>query len=248
MNFNLIVNQCVKYFVLYSVAYINGLLVEKKGMKVNYTRKINHFVLFFITFFLDDIIPYTNNMVLKYIMSSLGILSYIIYIKPFRERSSFLNTMFSSFDRPEDRPHTLKWLWTQTFITFLVIIPISIYLTTVGLEDLIYIPVFINAIGDGLAEPIGVRFGRHKYKVRALFGKSNKKYIRSFEGSACVLLTSIIVLVIYLPFFTPTQAIFVMITMPIGMTLAEAFSPHTWDSPFLYGVCGILLFTTIQFF
>jgi len=130
----------------------------------------------------------------------------------------------------------------------MVLILIRFYLQSVGLNELSYIPIFINGIGDGLAEPVGIRFGRHKYKVRALFGKSDVKYVRSLEGSACVLITSIITTLIFLPVFTPGQAIFVVITIPIGMTLMEAFAPHTWDSPFLFGVSGILLFTAIQFF
>ena len=39
--------------ILASVAYASGSLVYYKGVKVNYTRKINHFALFFVPMFLD---------------------------------------------------------------------------------------------------------------------------------------------------------------------------------------------------
>ena len=38
-----------------------------------------------------------------------------------------------------------------------------------GLESLVVIPILINVIGDGLAEPVGVRFGKYRYKTKALF-------------------------------------------------------------------------------
>jgi len=34
--------------------------------------------------------------------------------------------------------------------------------------------------------------------------------------------------------------------IPIAMTLAEAFSPHTWDSPFLYLVGGTTTILVIE--
>ena len=103
--------------------------------------------------------------------------------------------MFLSFDRPEDRPNTLLWLTTQTAVGYLIVIPIIIYFFKIGYEDLLLIPILVNGIGDGLAEPIGVRFGRLKYKTYALFSKI--KYERTIEGSACVFFTSIIVLIFF---------------------------------------------------
>ena len=79
--------------------------------------------------------------------------------------------MFLSFDRPEDRPNTLLWLSTQITIGYLILIPTIIFFISIGYGDLILIPILVNGIGDGLAEPVGVRFGRLKYKTYALFQK-----------------------------------------------------------------------------
>ena len=100
-----------------------------------------------------------------------------------------------------------------------------------GLESLVVIPILINVIGDGLAEPVGVRFGKYRYKTRALF--TNKEYFRTFEGSACVLITGFIVIAMHADYFTTTQYALAMLSVPIIMTLTEAYSPHTWDTPFL---------------
>ena len=111
--------------------------------------------------------------------------------------------------------------------------------------ELIFIIIIINGIGDGLAEPIGVRFGKHKYKTHALFTK--KKYERSLEGSACVFLTALIAIILFSKSFSPIQFIVAIITIPILMTLAEAFAPHSWDNPFLFIVGEIQLFLIFQF-
>jgi dolichol kinase len=109
---------------------------------------------------------------------------------------------------------------------------------------LILIPILITAIGDGLAEPVGVRFGRYKYRVSALF--TDKKYYRTLEGSACVFITSLVIVGLYQAAFTAPQFVAAMIVMPVVMTLVEAFSPHTWDSPSLF-LAGYLVLFGISF-
>ena len=49
---------------------------------------------------------------------------------------------------------------------------------------LIWIPFLSVGLGDGLAEPVGRIWGKHKYKVRAMC--TSKRYTRSLEGSAVV--------------------------------------------------------------
>ena len=218
--------------ILLSVAYASGCLVHYKGIKVNYTRKINHFTLFFVPIFLDNIFPAHTSIESIILGSCLAVVGLLIYIKPIRNNSRIIERMFLSFDRPEDRPNTLLWLSTQIIVGYLILVPIIIYFFSVGYADLILIPILVNGIGDGLAEPVGIRFGRIKYKTYALFTK--KKYERTVEGSACVFLTSIIVIIFFNSGFTSSEFFTVIIIFPIVMTLAEAFAPHTWDTPFLF--------------
>ena len=74
------------------------------------------------------------------------------YVEPVRSRVPLVALMFSSFDRPEDRPHTLSWLSTQAVAGYLVLIPLLMSLTQLGVPELIYVPILINAVGDGLAD------------------------------------------------------------------------------------------------
>ena len=224
--------EIIQTGIFISVAYASGCLVYYRGVKVNYTRKINHFALFFVPMFLDKIIPAELSIGSIILGSLLAVSSLAIYIRPIRNKSRIIERMFLSFDRPEDRPNTLLWLSTQIIFGYLILIPSIVYFISIGYGDLILIPILVNGIGDGLAEPVGVRFGRLKYKTYALFSKI--KYERTVEGSACVFISSFIIIIFFHSGFTNSEFVSALILFPIVMTLAEAFAPHTWDTPFLF--------------
>ena len=230
----------LKIAILYTVQFCTGLLVIHKGMKVNYTRKINHFVLFFIPLFLDRSFAYEESFGLFTMGAVAAVLSLSIYIEPIRKKVPPIATMFTSFDRPEDRPHTLFWLSTQLAAGYMVLLPMIVLFYYYDLMAWIFLPVLINGIGDGLAEPVGVRYGKHRYTVRALFSKN--KFVRTLEGSSCVLFTTILIVVLFHATFTPGQLVATLLVLPLLMTLAEAVSPHTWDTPFLFLVGYLTLF------
>jgi dolichol kinase len=215
-----------------AVNFLCGLLVIHKNVKVNCTRKIGHFVLFFIPTLITRLFPYDESFSLFIVRCIIATLIPLIYIKPLRDRVRWIKVGFISFDRPEDRPYTLLWLVSQIAAGYAVLIPMIILFQSYGLGHLIMAPILIAGIGDGLAEPIGVLLGKHKYKVKALF--STETYYRSLEGSACVLITSLLVLGMYHTSFTSLQLVAAVAVLPVLMTLTEAFSPHTWDSPTLF--------------
>jgi phytol kinase len=225
-------NTAIKLFLLCIISYGTGSLVFHKDVKVNYTRKINHFALFIIPMVLDRMIPFGRSIETFMLSAILTVATLFIYIQPVRSRVPFVRRMFLSFDRPEDRPYTLKWLSTQIIAGYIIIVPAIILFLRLGYGTLVFIPVLINGFGDGLAEPVGVRFGKHQYRTRALF--SGRTYERSLEGSACVFLASIVVLFIFQSSFSDIEFIVALAALPMAMTLAEAFSPHTWDTPFLF--------------
>jgi dolichol kinase len=234
-----IIFELTKVLVLYTVAFLCGLLVERRGVRVNYTRKINHFALFFLPVFLASHFTFEQTLWTVAATGAVLMTSLALYAAPVRTRVPLVATMFASFDRPEDRPHTMLWLLTQIAAGYAVILPLAVLFAQRGTPGLMLIPVLINGIGDGLAEPVGVRFGRHRYSVRALHG--GRTYTRSLEGSACVLVTGVLTVLAFRASFTPVQFHAALATVPAAMTLAEAFSPHTWDTPFLFLTGGTLL-------
>ena len=51
----------------------------------------------------------------------------------------------------------------------------------------------------------------------------------------------VLVVGIFRNFYSDVQFGAAMGAIPLALTLAEAFSPHTWDTPFIIGVGGIIL-------
>ncbi|WP_174589851.1 hypothetical protein [Methanocella conradii] len=90
------------------------------------------------------------------------------------------------------------------------------------------------AVGDAMAEPMGVLFGRHKYKVFSLMGSPSE---RSVEGSLVVLLScsAIIFLFTGSPIFS--------LALGAILSLVEAVSPRGTDNftVFLVSAVGIAI-------
>jgi len=236
-----------KLLLTFLIAYLSGLLVKYKNVKVNYTRKVDQLFLFFIPalvdyFFTNDN-PNTSFMVINQTLFMLVTL--FIFVKPARNKVPIIATAFSSFDRPEDRPHTLLWFASQGIIGYVVLVPIIAVFNHYRMFDMLSIAILITVFGDGLAEPIGIRFGKHKYTTYSIF--PIKKFVRSLEGSLTVFITGIIVIFIFKHSFNNTQFLIALTTIPIAMTLTEAFSPHTLDNPLLIIIGSGLTFLIKNF-
>ena len=77
-------------------------------------------------------------------------------------------------------------------------------------------------------------------RTTSCFG--DRKYQRSWEGSACVFISSVVfVSCFWYTFLSPLQFWTAMIVLPPAMAYAEASAPHTVDTPMLMGVGGTLL-------
>jgi hypothetical protein len=232
--------QTLKYISISIIQIIAAVLVIKCNTKVNYTRKIVHIAYFIIPQILDIIlINFKEDIITESWNIWIILLLLFILTEPIRSRINLIDFMFKAVDRPEDRPYTLFWLFTQTIATLLVVLPFALHFDNIGKKEWVFIPILINGLADGLAEPVGIRFGKHKYQTRSCL--SSRSYTRSFEGSLCVFIVSLIIILSFYNFFSLNEYIFNSLVIPISITFTEAFSPHTWDSPFIFLVtCGLL--------
>lgn len=85
----------------------------------------------------------------------------------------------------------------------------------------------VGGLGDAAGEPVGTRWGRHRYLSRA-------RSTKTFEGSIAVLTASFVALLIGVAIipelhFNLRSAIAVPL-IAIACTLVEAFSPRGWDN------------------
>jgi dolichol kinase len=221
----------------------NGYIVTSKHsvFKVNYTRKFQHFAAYMVPL----VVKYHTDAASGPILDAWGdfftMMSFLLLIKPVRESATFFMLQFNSLDRPEDRPETLKWIIAGNILPGLFMIIFWRWmLSATDQTDLAFIFVFITGIGDGLAEPVGIWTGKHKYWTAAL--GSNRRYQRSLEGSSCLLIGSLLfTTMFYSSFKNSTQYWVTMVILPPLMTWAEAVSPHTMDTPFLMGLGGLVL-------
>jgi phytol kinase len=153
-------------------------------------------------------------------------------------------TAFAALDRPEDRPYTLAFLQVQTVCAFSLQVPMQYWSFYNEIGLLGAMPAFAIGLGDGLAEPIGKRFGKHKYKTRAIF--TDKEFTRSYEGSANVFFWTLMGVLYASPELNWVQITFLAVLLPPAMTITEAKSPHTCDNPFMVGVGWIFAAIALQ--
>ncbi len=241
----------IKVSIILLMSFFGGLLcrhyckVDDKGyiltnkdswFKVSYTRKIQHFAAYLAP--LIGVSSMGNEMhpvgIIPHLWESLLVLFvFLLLIKPIRENSRFFMIQFNSLDRPEDRPNTLKWIVLGNILPGLILGTIFKQLfEQIDKGGLVLLIVFIIGIGDGLAEPVGIYFGKKTYLAPAWFSK--KRYVRSYAGSACVFICSLIITAMfYSDFNTSNQYILALFIIPPLMTLVEATAPHSMDTPLL---------------
>lgn len=240
----LVMKQIILLFFVFVTEFITGTIVFKKKIKVNYTRKIVHFVILIVPVAVEIATNRGEYTVVTFVAAGIAnTIAMLMFMEPIRKRSWIISRMFMSLDRPEDRPHTVFWLASQVIVGYILMTPFTLFFQSKGHTIMAIIPVIITGVGDGLAEPIGVRFGRHKYQTRALFSK--EKYVRSIEGSACVFIISVLTILLFMSSFSGLQLFILLTFLPVSMTLAEAFSPHTWDNPFLLLIGFLILYVVM---
>jgi dolichol kinase len=216
----------------------NGYIITNKDswFKVNYTRKLQHFAAYLVPLISlgqQGNVAHPAGIIPHLWESILVLLVFLLLIKPIRENSRFFMIQFNSLDRPEDRPNTLKWIVLGNIFPGLILGAIFKYLfEQIDEQGLVLVIVFIIGIGDGLAEPIGIYFGKKKYLAPSWFMK--KRYVRSYAGSACVYICSLVfVAMFYSDFNSLNQFILAMLIIPPVMTFVEATAPHSMDTPLM---------------
>ncbi len=228
---------------LLAIQCVTSQLVKQGRLKVNYSRKVIHFSQLLSTLLINRTF-FNYSMEYFIISGSLSFAESMIFIAPIRNRVRFVGFLFLSYDRPEDRPHTVKLAATQIIGMNIALIAVAHLYGASGFPlDLLALPLVITAFGNGLAEPVGIRFGKHKYRTMDLFGK--RVYTRSYEGSAMVFLATIAALASSRHLFSLSAFICLFAILPLLMAATEAHSPHTWDNPFLYLIGGMAIYIIV---
>lgn len=188
--------------------------VRARGVRVAYTRKIFHFAVFTGAAAVHGVwgLPGTN----AYGAVVAGLVLLAVW-------AGDGHPFYEALARDSDRPHR----------TLFVIVPLV--MTAVGglVSALLAGPFasvgyLVAGWGDAVGEPVGSRWGKHRYRVPSLAGVPAE---RSFEGSAAVFAAGWLAASLALWGSGPGAA-FVWIALACAAVgaLAEAFSNHGLDN------------------
>jgi dolichol kinase len=231
------IHHFIYLLIIYGLSFGLGLMVKHKILQVHDSRKILSISFFLIAAIILVYFP-SNKSEFGIITNMITPLIWLGSLTSFfRNRIPFFNICFSCVDRPEDRPLTITWLFTAFIAGYWVLIFMVEWLNILNATHLIFITIFASTFGDGLAEPIGKRYGKYRYKAKALF--TDKIYDRSIEGSMCVAIATISATIAMHESFTSQQFYVALALLPIVLTITEAKSPHTWDNPFMHLTGGL---------
>jgi phytol kinase len=196
--------------------YVSGTLKLNYKIKTNYTRKLFHI----LVFTLAGIIGYFyGQMAVMFYGGITGlIMIYIIYLS-----DGYL--LFEGVAREQDNPHRSFYIGVPFICTAM-----GGLFNSFIFGQFAIVGYFVAGWGDAIGEPIGVRFGKHKYNVPSF---QDVKCQRSVEGSIAVFIMSYFAVWVGLSTIgglSCLEIILASILAGIGTSIIEAGSPHGIDN------------------
>lgn len=206
--------------------WLAGTLKKRAGLKTGYSRKIFHFAIF------SSAAAVQALWGIRILCLFGGAVSLVIFYALLRGEGHLL---FEAVARESDAPRR----------RYYVIVP---YIATLagGITanafwgDYALIGYLVTGLGDAVGEPVGVRFGRHPYRVPA----AGVDAIRTLEGSFAVFTASFFSILLGLALMPGLNPVSVglpaVLLLAAGATLLEAVAPHGWDNALLQAVTAAL--------
>jgi phytol kinase len=191
--------------------------MHRRGVRTPDTRKVFHAVVFTGAGAVQ--LQFGVGAVSAYGATIAGIVLWVVY------RGDGFGP-FEALARPTDAPRR----------GLFVVVPLI--MTALGgvLSNLLFpstamLGYWVTGWGDAVGEPVGVRWGRHRYKVPSLKGVPAE---RSYEGSAAVFLVSLMVATVGLAILAPQLAMSALmwrgLVVGAAVAIVEAFSNHGTDN------------------
>lgn len=216
---------------IYSFIWLmtSGWCKRNLGWRTGYTRKLYHFSIFFAAGAVQVAYGYSGTIVFGCSVSA------AIFYALWRGDG---NMLYEAMAREKDAPRR----------THFIIVPYAATLFGGVVSNFFFpgtIAVFgylVTGLADAVAEPIGTRFGRHKYRVPSVKGVAS---YRSLEGSGAVFFASCAALaagVLLQGGSVGGQMIYLIPAVAAIATLTEAVSPHGWDNFTLQIVVNLAAF------
>ncbi|WP_246151067.1 hypothetical protein [Adhaeribacter aerolatus] len=197
------------------VALLVCYLKKFRQVKTPYTRKIFHFLIF-TTASIFQFRFGLSLVVLFGAIVSIFVLAAVVAGEGF--------VFYEAMARQTDRPHRTLFVLIPLFTTALGGVLINLFFPQFS-----YIGYLVGGWGDAVGEPVGTRWGKHRYAVPSLMGVPAQ---RSLEGSAAVVLvsTGVAFAGLYLAGYPVPTAIGTALACGMGGAAVEAISNHGLDN------------------
>lgn len=197
------------------VAILACYLKKYRQVRTPYTRKIFHFLIF-TTASIFQFRFGLSLVVLFGCIVSLFVLAAVLAGEGF--------IFYEALARDTDRPHRTLFVLVPLFTTALGGVLINIFFPAFS-----FIGYLVGGWGDAVGEPVGTRWGKHRYAVPSLMGVAAQ---RSLEGSAAVAVVSTAVAFggLYTAGYPVPTALGAALACGLGSMAVEAVSNHGLDN------------------
>ncbi|MAE61733.1 MAG: hypothetical protein CMJ49_10310, partial [Planctomycetaceae bacterium] len=199
-----------------------------RGWRTGYTRKTFHFLIFGSVSGLHAIWG-TPAVCLFGLMTSVVVFSAVVHGRG--------HVMYEAIARENDEPHRTWYIIAPYLATLIGGVLANIWFGPAALAGYLVV-----GIADAVAEPIGVRFGRHRYRVWTL---SRTVSHRSVEGSAAVFVASALAVTgagaLSAEIALGASAIVMVPLIALACAGVESISPHGWDNASMQIVPALLV-------
>ena len=198
-----------------SAAYAVGWLHSRRGVRTPYTRKLFHFAIFTMA----GLVHLTGGLPAVVVYGSVvtAIVGWALW-----QGDGY--PFYEALARPSDRPRRTLFIVLPLITTALGGVFANLFFPTVA-----FVGYLVCGWGDAVGEPVGTRWGTHRYRVPSIGGVAAT---RSLEGSAAVLCAGSIAasLGLWLHGFPASTALYLGFGAGLGGAAVEAISNHGLDN------------------
>ncbi len=194
-------------------ASLVGWMATKKSIRVAYTRKTFHLCIFTMAAVLQ--LTFGLGAVVWF-----GVLTAFAVVYAVWKGDNF--PFYEAMARQSDAPKRSLFILVPLITTAL-----GGVISNIFFGQFASIGYLVGGFGDAIGEPVGARWGKHRYNVLSIGGI---KATRSYEGSAAVWLISLICATLGIYLLESDWLIVPALLTATTATCAEAISSHGLDN------------------
>ena len=193
-----------------------GHLKAKVRLRTGYTRKVFHVLIFVSAVVVQAFGGFAAVCVFGLMVSV------VVGLAVLRGPN---DRLYEALAREQDGPHRTYYIVVPYFATLIGGLASNIFF-----GPLAVVGYLVGGLGDAAGEPVGTRWGRHRYSSSG----SKATATKTFEGSFAVLAASVVALLISVAISPDLRfdlrAAIALPGIAIVCALVEAFSPRGWDN------------------